>query len=255
MADVVDSAETIISTITLLIYADTALPADDDFDLFNKRGLPGTKDYVGMNEHQVETQYGHEQLPKTQMSTTADSKHNKNKKNLLVGFTPLARFFGKILPYTDEKRNLYWTKQRALEKDCRSLIDETNIIRGLLTNKEQQRQQKFLWCFRPINLPLPLSSNKHNRWIAFERKNQILLTQQLEKLHNGVVNDCCEIEDRNIFGRNLIATVLLKEGIAFVLNPDWSEPLTFEVALLPKLTWCQRLRSSKNSTVWLENQR
>ncbi|KAG2209805.1 hypothetical protein INT47_001954 [Mucor saturninus] len=84
---------------------------------------------------------------------------------------------------------------------------------------------KYIWYFRPVG-------SKSNHWTSFDYKNQIELTRRL----SGSLASF-EIQDGHIFRNNVVITVMLKEGIAFVLDPEWSNPITYEISCQPKLSW------------------
>lgn len=87
-------------------------------------------------------------------------------------------------------------------------------------------KKKFVWYFRPVN------STTAN-WTAFDNKNQTELSRRL----SGSLSSF-EIQDRHIFNKKVVITVMLKEGIAFMLDPEWSNPITYEISCQPKLSWC-----------------
>ncbi|KAL9551940.1 hypothetical protein PS6_004747 [Mucor atramentarius] len=121
----------------------------------------------------------------------------------------------------------------------------------------KKRNQKFLWCFRPVGAAAAAIEKKQNPmfWTTFEKKNQLELSEQFERLRTANrANDCFELEDKKISGGKVVVNVMLKEGIAFVLDPEWSEPMTFEITQLPKLTLYQRLRARHDYKRWYKRQ-
>lgn len=102
-----------------------------------------------------------------------------------------------------------------------SRLLRSHAIRSKLRNK-----QKFIWYFRPVGIA------KSDYWTAFDDKNQIEFTRRL----SGSLGSF-EIQDGHIFKNNVVITVMLKEGIAFVLDPEWSNPITYEISCQPKLSW------------------
>lgn len=123
--------------------------------------------------------------------------------------------------------------------------------------QEKKRNQKFLWCFRPVGVAAAALEKKQNPlfWTTFEKRNQLELTEQFEKIRTvNRTNDCYELYDKKINGGKVVVTVMLKEGIAFVLDPEWSEPMTFEITQLPKLTLYQRLRARHDYKRWYKKQ-
>ncbi|KAI8050150.1 uncharacterized protein B0P05DRAFT_563285 [Gilbertella persicaria] len=108
-----------------------------------------------------------------------------------------------------------------------------------------RKRRHFLWCFRPIGSNATDISKKENDliWTPFEQKNQIFLTHQYDQMRVAPVEDCSRIQDKHIFGGQAVVTVMFKEGIAFALDPEWPEPMTFEITCLPKLNWLQRFRA------------
>jgi hypothetical protein len=91
------------------------------------------------------------------------------------------------------------------------------------------RKKKFAWYFRPVGTA---AAFKSNCWIAFDNKNQLELSRRL-----SISLSSFEIQDKHIFNNNVVITVMLKEGIAFVLDPEWSNPITYEISYQPKLNW------------------
>jgi hypothetical protein len=109
-------------------------------------------------------------------------------------------------------------------------------------NADKKKPQPFVWCFRPVAGTYSAVSQKQFLfWTAFEKKNQIELTNQFDRFSHGAVHESCKLQDRKIFGGKVVVTVMLKEGMAFVLDPEWSEPITYEIRWLPKLNWYQRM--------------
>jgi hypothetical protein len=108
--------------------------------------------------------------------------------------------------------------------------------------KKKVGNQQFLWCFRPV-VSNAESQKQPLFWTTFEKKNQIKLTKQFDRFSHGAVHDSCKLQDTKIFGGKMVVTVMLKEGMAFVLDPEWSEPITYEITWLPKLNWYQRMRA------------
>lgn len=122
----------------------------------------------------------------------------------------------------------------------------------------KKRNQKFLWCFRPVGAAAAAIEKKQNPmfWTTFEKKNQLELSEQFERIRTANrANDCFELEDKKISGGKVVVNVMLKEGIAFVLDPEWSEPMTFEITQLPKLTLYQRLRARHDYKRWYKRQK
>ncbi|KAL9544490.1 hypothetical protein MBANPS3_007591 [Mucor bainieri] len=122
----------------------------------------------------------------------------------------------------------------------------------------KKRNQKFLWCFRPVGAAAAAAHGKKPNplfWTTFQKKNQLELSEQFERLRTANrTNDCFELQDKKISGGKVVVNVMLKEGIAFVLDPEWSEPMTFEITQLPKLTLYQRLRARHDYKQWYKRQ-
>lgn len=104
-------------------------------------------------------------------------------------------------------------------------------------NNKRMRQQEFIWCYRPVGTSAAFKCNHH--WREFEKKNQIELSRQLGLLDHHH-NNSFEIQDKHIFD-DAVVTIMLKEGIAFVLDPEWSKPIVYEVTCRPKLHWYQEI--------------
>jgi hypothetical protein len=100
--------------------------------------------------------------------------------------------------------------------------------------RKPPRMQKFIWCFRPVGTS---AAFKSSAWTEFERKNQLELSRQLGLLSNRhTASHSFEIQDKHILD-NTVVTIMLKEGIAFVLDPEWSKPIVYEITCRPKLHW------------------
>lgn len=93
----------------------------------------------------------------------------------------------------------------------------------------------FVWYFRPVRT----STWRSSGWKEFERKNQLELSRQWNLSRNPelVLPTSFQIQDKHIFKNKVIITVMLKEKIAFVLDPEWSKPITYEITCEPKLNW------------------
>lgn len=117
-----------------------------------------------------------------------------------------------------------------------------------------KKNGRFVWCFRPVAETSNLVSQKQSLiWTTFEKRNQRELTEQFERFSHGAVHESCKLQDNKIFGGKLVVTVMLKEGMAFVLDPEWSEPITYEITWLPKLSWYQRMRALHGYKRYIKN--
>lgn len=121
---------------------------------------------------------------------------------------------------------------------------------------KKRRNQEFLWCFRPVGTTAAFqSSASSSSWTEFEKKNQIELSRQLRLLSNRITTHASfEIQDKHIFDGTMVMTVMLKEGMAFVLDPEWSMPITYEIIFKPKLNWYQEIRIRLEYQRWLKEQ-
>lgn len=113
---------------------------------------------------------------------------------------------------------------------------------------EQQQQfqpTRLIWLFRPIGTAAVFksSSTKNLSWTEFEKKNQVELSQQWDLLNHrdAATQASFEIQDKHIFDGTVVVTIMLKEGIAFVLNPEWSQPITYQLNFRPKFRWYQEV--------------
>lgn len=109
-----------------------------------------------------------------------------------------------------------------------------SFVSRLFTVKRIQKK-KFVWYFRPVGNTVAF--NKSNAWIAFDGRNQLELSRRLSLSFASF-----EIQDKNIFNNKVVITVMLKEGIAFVLDPEWSNPITYEISCQPKISWFMNKR-------------
>ncbi|KAL0137883.1 hypothetical protein V8B55DRAFT_1532900 [Mucor lusitanicus] len=150
-----------------------------------------------------------------------------------------------------QKQQTTWWRRRL-----KSLSPPTMSKRG--RGQEKKRNQKFLWCFRPVGAAAATAHGKKRNplfWTTFDKRNQLELSEQFERLRTtNRTNDCFELQDKKISGGKVVVNVMLKEGIAFVLDPEWSEPMTFEITQLPKLTLYQRLRARHDYKQWYKRQ-
>ncbi|GAN08440.1 hypothetical protein MAM1_0204d07952 [Mucor ambiguus] len=130
------------------------------------------------------------------------------------------------------------------------------VIPKRVRTQNKKRNQKFMWCFRPVGAAAAHGKKKNPLfWTTFQQKNQLELSEQYERLRTANrTNDCFELQDKKIGGGKVVVNVMLKEGIAFVLDPEWSEPMTFEITQLPKLTLYQRLRARHDYRRWYKRQ-
>lgn len=108
----------------------------------------------------------------------------------------------------------------------------------LLARLFHRKKPTFVWCFRSTG-----TSSFNNKpsisWVEFEKKNQFELSRQLNltSSRDDLPPASFEIQDRRIFNNKVTITVILREGIAFALDPEWSKPITFEITCRPKLNW------------------
>lgn len=203
-------------------------------------------------------QKNHTTTLKNQEVETEDLKNLKPPSRQTSLASTIYAYFGKLLhgkkikefcgdSASDTAKNLqqatWWRRFKSTRK------------RG--KEQEKKRNQKFLWCFRPVGVAAAALEKKQNPlfWTTFEKRNQLKLTEQFEKIRTvNRTNDCYELYDKKINGGRVVVTVMLKEGIAFVLDPEWSEPMTFEITQLPKLTLYQRLRARHDYKQWYKKQ-
>ncbi|KAI8644827.1 hypothetical protein BD408DRAFT_412582 [Parasitella parasitica] len=124
--------------------------------------------------------------------------------------------------------------------------------------EQRRRKQKFVWCFRPVGIAADaaLKRNKDpTLWTKFDKNNQLILKEQFKKLRTITgTTDCCEIEDKNIDEGRVVVTVMLDESIAFAMYPEWPEPMQYEIQMLPKMTFYQRIRARHEYKRWLKKQ-
>lgn len=127
-------------------------------------------------------------------------------------------------------------------------LDKTKYVTLCELIKAQRKEgpknnQKMIWCFRELYTTTAFMQSKRPdiAWTPFQQKNQILLTQQLEQFERDIQKDSCTLQDRKIRGGKLLVTVWLNDTMAFALDPELSEPITFEIARLPKLNWYQKM--------------
>lgn len=109
--------------------------------------------------------------------------------------------------------------------------------------ERHKKKQKMIWCFREMCSTAVFIESKRQDipWTPFQRKNQVLLTQQLELFERDIRNDSCKLQERRIRNGKIVVTVWLQEAMAFALDPELSEPITFEIARFPKLNWYQKI--------------
>ncbi|KAK4512483.1 Chitinase 2 [Mucor velutinosus] len=173
--------------------------------------------------------------------------------NLIHGKSKNSRFRAGSVNDTaknpQQKQTAWW------KRGFKSLSPPTIAKRS--KGQGKKRNQKFLWCFRPVGAAAATHGKKQNPlfWTTFEKKNQLELSEQFERLRAASrIHDCFELQDKKINGGKVVVNVMLKEGIAFVLDPEWSEPMTFEITQLPKLTLYQRLRARHDYKRWYKRQ-
>ncbi|CAO3646329.1 unnamed protein product [Mucor hiemalis] len=135
---------------------------------------------------------------------------------------------------TDANHNTCWKKKLKPRRK------ESHSIEGA-----QFRPTRLIWCFRPIGTAAVFksSSTKKLNWTEFEKKNQVELSRQWDLLNHreAATQASFEIQDKNIFDGTVVVTIMLKEGIAFVLNPEWSQPITYRLIFRPKFRWYQEV--------------
>ncbi|RCH80973.1 hypothetical protein CU098_008312, partial [Rhizopus stolonifer] len=103
----------------------------------------------------------------------------------------------------------------------------------------KQSGKNLVWCFRKaLTSPSILSYMTTNqaRWTRFEPENERKLTRQ----YYSSFSDSIDIQDRNILNGSVSVRVILQEAIAFAVDPDWSEPINFEIVSYPKQNWIRR---------------
>ncbi|CAO3638833.1 unnamed protein product [Mucor fragilis] len=169
--------------------------------------------------------------------------HGKNKKD---------RF--RAGSVNDTAKNHHHQQQTAWwKRKFKSLSPPT--MKKQSNGQVRKKSQKFMWCFRPVGAAAHGKKQNPLFWTTFEKKNQLELSKQFEKIRTvNRTNDCFELQDKKISGGKVVVNVMLKEGIAFVLDPEWSEPMTFEITQLPKLTLYQRLRARRDYKRWYKRQ-
>ncbi|OBZ83335.1 hypothetical protein A0J61_08613 [Choanephora cucurbitarum] len=114
----------------------------------------------------------------------------------------------------------------------------TDIIQPTSTLCFSYRRPKhsFVWCFRPLG--------STQIWRVFGKQNQQVLMKHHHQLTQCLDSeDVCKVQEKSVLGSSRMIHVMLREGVAFVLDPEWPEPMTFEITCLPKLTFWQRLKN------------
>ncbi|KAI9494655.1 hypothetical protein BDB00DRAFT_817704 [Zychaea mexicana] len=111
-------------------------------------------------------------------------------------------------------------------------------------------QSEFVWCFRPAIGGGDHHDDGHDSspWKPFESKNQVILWQAY---YNQPYQNQpspyyeCQVHDRAIDQGKQLVRIILHEHVAFTMDPDWSQPLVYEVAV------CRVMRRSAR-TLWRE---
>ncbi|KAI9264193.1 hypothetical protein BDA99DRAFT_50558 [Phascolomyces articulosus] len=128
-------------------------------------------------------------------------------------------------------------------------------------------QSEFVWCFRSANtseeeeeeeenstgaMVDPSSHHQHNHgggWKPFESKNQVILWQAYYNQpypHQQAYFEC-HVHDKSIDDGKQLVRIILNEHIAFTMDPDWSQPLVYKIAV------CRVMRRSLSAkTLWKE---
>ncbi|CAO3682064.1 unnamed protein product [Rhizopus stolonifer] len=120
---------------------------------------------------------------------------------------------------------------------------KTNQTNHSWFRPNKQSGKEFFWCFRKaLTSPSILNymTTDQARWTRFESENEKKLTRQ----YYSCFSDSVDIQDRNIFNGSVSVRVILQEAIAFAVDPDWSEPINFEIMSYPKQNWIRQWCSS-----------
>ena len=131
----------------------------------------------------------------------------------------------------------------------------------LLSYKYRQwkwlHQSEFAWCFRStstaneegILVDQQQEQSTHNTggWTPFESKNQVKLWQAYynQPYQYQQVYIECHVHDKSIDDGKQLLRIILNEHVAFTMDPDWSQPLVYEIAV------CRVMRRSAR-TLWRE---
>ncbi|CEP10780.1 hypothetical protein [Parasitella parasitica] len=192
-----------------------------------------------------------------------ESEAEKNMKPSSSLTSTICTYFGKIFHRKNKQPNDQLGndsasdtannfQQSAWWSDFKSSVKRRRELR-------RRRRQKFVWCFRPVGIAadVALERNKDpSLWIKFDKNNQLILKEQLRRIRTvRGTTDCCYIEDKNIDEGKVVVTVMIDEGIAFALYPEMSEPMQYEIQMLPKMTFYQRIQARHDYKKWLKQQR
>jgi hypothetical protein len=91
--------------------------------------------------------------------------------------------------------------------------------------------QPPLWCFRPVKR----DTDPCHPWQSFSHSNQKLVWLAFYQQKEAQL-----VDPRILQGKQLVR-VMVQEELAFVIDPDWPQPLLYDVALLPVISsWSWR---------------
>ncbi|KAG2224667.1 hypothetical protein INT45_007912 [Circinella minor] len=163
-----------------------------------------------------------------------------------------------------QDENLRVTKKTTKKRDIRVRAYGCQLhwprVFTLLSYKYRQwkwlHQSEFAWCFRSTSAEneegISIDQqeqyiNNTRGWTPFESKNQVKLWQAYynQPYQHQQPYIECHIHDKLIDDGKQLVRIILNEHVAFTMDPDWSQPLVYEIAV------CRVMRRSAR-TLWRE---